>query len=963
MSGDPQIPYLSAKEVRQKFLDFFIQKYEHTFVPSSSVIPHEDPTLLFANAGMNQYKSIFQGTVDPNSHLATLKRAVNSQKCIRAGGKHNDLDDVGKDTYHHTFFEMLGNWSFGDFFKKEAIEWSWELLTKVYGLPEDRLYVTYFGGDASAGLEPDNEARDLWLALLPAERVLPFDMKDNFWEMGDTGPCGPCAEIHYDRVGGRDAASLVNMDDPDVLEIWNLVFMQFNRGDDGKLSVLPAKHIDTGMGFERITSVVQNKMSNYDTDVFTPFFDAIQKGTGCRAYTGKLGHEDSDGVDMAYRVVADHIRTLCIAIADGGLPGPSGRGYVLRRVVRRAIRYAAEKLKAEYGFFASLVAVVVDTLGDAFPELKKNPQMIKDVLLDEEQQFRKTLDRGRRLLLKSCEKATSNVISGDIAWQLYDTYGFPIDLTRLMAEEHNMVVDEEGYEAAKERAKELSRASGSSKESVIALDVHAIAELNKHPEIKPTDDSAKYNYERDESGNYVFHQSRGTIKAIMCGEKKDFVPEAKAGSRVGLLLDRTCFYAEQGGQSFDTGMMIKVEDDNCDFVVDDVQVFGGFVLHIGTINNGTWKVGEELELQISDFRRRPLMSNHTATHMLNFGLRKSLKTEVDQKGSLVAPDKLRFDFSSKAMNCAQIEETEKAVNELIEKKHPVYAEPATLSSAKKVNGLRAVFGEVYPDPVRVVSVGIPVETLLTDPSSPAGEATSVEFCGGTHLKNSADAEQFVIVSEDGIAKGIRRIVAFTGKEAKQAIAEADRYEAKIAALDTKNVAELGKSVSALTTEIDAATLPYLSKEKLRTQLKKLKKVFDDADKARKAAEVAKAVDMAKDLLEKEADKKTIVSELPLGSNTKALDGALKCLKLADKPAILFTADAGTGRVFVQSSVPKAFAAETGLKANLWFKAGVDKFGGKGGGKDITAMGSFEGSRNDMNEAIELCREFASKLNC
>ena len=386
----PEIPFTSKERtaywtvsrVRQTFLDYFCQEHQHTFIPSSSTIPHEDPTLLFANSGMTQFKPIFQGVIDPSAPLAKLTRAANSQKCIRAGGKHNDLEDVGKDVYHHTFFEMLGNWSFGNYFKKEAIEWAWRLLTEVYGMPKDRLYVTYFEGNDKLGLPVDTEAKELWMKVgVAPEHVLPFGMKENFWEMGETGPCGPCTEIHFDRIGGRDAGAFVNMDDPDVLEIWNLVFMQFNREADGSLKPLPAKHVDTGAGLERVTSVLQDKRSNYDTDVFVPIFAAIQAVTGARPYTGKVGKaEDVDGVDMAYRVIADHIRTLTFAISDGGIPSNEGRGYVLRRILRRAIRYAHEKLHAPPGAFATLVDVVVDNFGDAFPELRKAPHVVKEVL-------------------------------------------------------------------------------------------------------------------------------------------------------------------------------------------------------------------------------------------------------------------------------------------------------------------------------------------------------------------------------------------------------------------------------------------------------------------------------------------------------------------------------------------------------------------------------------------------------
>ncbi|RKP33534.1 alanyl-tRNA synthetase, partial [Dimargaris cristalligena] len=413
----------SAKNVRAEFIAFFQDQHDHTFFPSSSTVPLDDPTLLFSNAGMNQYKPVFQGTVDPASDMAKLKRAVNSQKCIRAGGKHNDLDDVGKDVYHHTFFEMLGNWSFGDYFKAEAIAMAWELLTKRFGLPADRLYVTYFGGDAKQGLEADLEARDLWLAQgLDPSRLLPFGCKENFWEMGEQGPCGPCSEIHFDRIGGRDASSLVNLDDPDVLEIWNLVFMQYNREADGSLQNLPNQHIDTGLGLERLVSVLQDKRSNYDTDLFTPLFAIIQQRTGARPYKGLVGADDTDGIDLAYRVIADHIRTLTFAISDGGVPSNEGRGYVLRRILRRGARYARKKFNVQLGsFFSSLVDTVVENMGDFFPEITRKADQVKEILNDEELSFNKTLDRGERLFLSSIAKAqeTGNTrVSGTDVWRL-----------------------------------------------------------------------------------------------------------------------------------------------------------------------------------------------------------------------------------------------------------------------------------------------------------------------------------------------------------------------------------------------------------------------------------------------------------------------------------------------------------------------------------------------------------------
>ncbi|RKO90945.1 alanyl-tRNA synthetase [Blyttiomyces helicus] len=582
-------------KVRQTFLDFFVKKNAHTHIVSSSTIPHDDPTLLFANSGMNQYKPIFQGTVDRNSDLGKLTRAANSQKCIRAGGKHNDLEDVGRDTYHHTFFEMLGNWSFGDYFKKEAIAMAWELLTIVYGLPKDRLYVTYFGGDEKMGLAPDEEAKKLWLDIgVPEDHILPGNSKDNFWEMGDQGPCGPCSEIHFDRIGGRNAAHLVNMDDPDVLEIWNLVFMQFNREADRSLRPLPNKHIDTGMGFERLVSILQDKRSNYDTDVFTGLFEAIRTLTGARPYAGKLGAEDVDGIDTAYRVVADHVRTLTFAISDGGVPSNEGRGYVLRRILRRGARYARKKFDYPIGsFFSTLVDTVVAELGEAFPEITKRVADVKEILDEEEQSFAKTLDRGEKLFgdyLSKAKTAGAPHLAGADVWRLYDTYGFPVDLTRLMAEESGLAVDESGFEKSQAEAKERSRASGGKeKGDIVALNVHDLAKLEKELSIERTDDTPKPRapLPLSDMSTYLKRLAIYAAGAFKTSLTADAFP-----GRFGIVTDRTNFYAEQGGQQYDTGTITI--DGVADFAVDDVQTFGGYVLHIGYLKYGALKVGDEV---------------------------------------------------------------------------------------------------------------------------------------------------------------------------------------------------------------------------------------------------------------------------------------------------------------------------------------------------------------------------------
>eukprot|EP00124_Ichthyophonus_hoferi_P004093 Ihof_evm2s411 gene=Ihof_evmTU2s411 len=916
----------TAQEVRSSFIRFYESK-EHLAVESSPVVPRNDPTLLFANAGMNQFKPIFLGTVEPNSDMAKYTRACDTQKCIRAGGKHNDLDDVGKDTYHHTFFEMLGSWSFGDYFKKEAIEWAWELLTKVYKLDPERLYVTYFGGNEAANLPEDTEARDFWLATgLDASRILPFDMKDNFWEMGETGPCGPCAEIHYDRIGGRNAADLVNMDDPNVLEIWNLVFMQFNRETDGSLKPLPNTHVDTGMGFERLVSVLQDKTSNYDTDVFTPLFEAIQAGTGARPYTGKVGKEDVDGVDMAYRVVADHIRTLTVAISDGGLPGNVGRNYVLRRIVRRAIRYSAEKLNAKPGFFASLVPVVVDLLGDSFSELKKDPGFVQEILMDEETTFRKTLDRGRRIFEQTADKEMDGVIPGTIAWRLYDTYGFPLDLVVLMAEERGMKVDLQGYEAAKEEAKLISQAGGSHKGDVVTLDVHAIADL-KARGVPATDDSPKYNYTKP-GQHYVFPPCSAKVVALYMDKKfVDEIPE-DSNKSVGVVLDRSNLYAEQGGQIYDTGFLSGAKDQ--EFTVRDCQVYGGYVLHVGVMTSGTLKVGSTITATIDEERRIPIMCNHTATHLLNYALREAVTKEADQKGSLVQAERLRFDFSyGKGVTVAQLAKVEEIVCKFVAENGVIYAQDAPLSVAKEVYGLRAVFGEVYPDPVRIVSVGFPVEDLMKDPANSLWQTSSVEFCGGTHVARSGDLQTFAVLSEEGIAKGIRRIVAVTGPAAKEAHELASYLKEKVKDASKLELQAINKAVILLTSEVDTSAIPILAKDQLRTQLKELKKKFDSWDKARKAAQVGEATDVAKKLCEAHRDAPFLVAQLEVGSNGKAMDGALKQFKSSapDMAVMLLSVDYDASKVTCMASVPKA-KVDSGLRADEWVASVSTLLGGK-----------------------------------
>jgi len=941
----------TGEEVRQAFVDFFCKQKEHVNIVSSATIPHNDPTLLFANAGMNQFKPIFLGTVDPNSDFGKLKRAANSQKCIRAGGKHNDLDDVGKDVYHHTFFEMLGNWSFGNYFKEEAIAWAWELLTGVYKIDPNRLYATYFRGDES--VPADNEAREIWLKYLPAERILPFDKKANFWEMGETGPCGPCTEIHFDRIGGRDAAHLVNLDDPNVLEIWNLVFIQFNRESDGSLRPLPNKHVDTGMGLERVTSVLQGVMSNYDTDLFQSIFAAIQAGTGVRPYTGKVGAEDVDGVDTAYRVVADHIRTLTIAISDGGLPDSVGRGYILRLILRRAIRFLEDKIHAPQFFFETLVDTVVAILGNSFPEIKRDPAYVKSVLHEEEASFRKTLARGERLFAIIVEKHKADkVIPGPAAWQLYDTYGFPIDLTKLMADERGFTIDRAGYEAAKAAA--IARSQGESKavDNLVDLDVHAISEL-KLQNVPETDESPKYNYQRDAQGVYSFPKSSAKILAIR--HNKTFVQSVTAeegGAEIGLILDATPFYAEQGGQIADHGFISS--EAGSDIFVSDVQKKGPYTLHIGSLNLGTVSVGDVVSCGIDETYRRPIMSNHTATHVLNYSLRNVIG-DSDQKGSLVDTEKLRFDFSAKkALDVEDIAKTEAIVNKVIGDNLPVFAKVAPLALSKEIEGVRAMFGEVYPDPVRVVSVGKSVEELLADPRNGSFSSYSVEFCGGTHLFNSGDIGSFRILSEDAISKGIRRIVGATGPLAAQATQLAAELEQQVH--DDATTAE----VNAWSAAIDKAVIPIVEKDRLRKRVNAIKVKLIEADKKRRAALAANAEKRADELIAAGVGS-FVVEILDVGADLKAVLNAVNKLKASAPQAslLLFSTDSSDDDFVCQAFVPKEVAASKGLKANEWIDSVKATFPAcKGGGRDDTAQLSGKGV-SQVSAAAELARQFAS----
>ncbi|KAG7346035.1 alanyl-tRNA synthetase [Nitzschia inconspicua] len=934
-------------KVRNTFIDFFVEKHGHVFWKSSPCVPVDDPTLLFTNAGMNQYKPLFLGTCDPSLPMASLKRAVNSQKCIRAGGKHNDLDDVGKDVYHHTFFEMLGNWSFGDYFKKEAIAMAWECLTEEFKLDKSRLYATYFGGDEFT--PPDDEARDIWLQYLPPERVLPFDAKDNFWEMGATGPCGPCTEIHYDRIGGRDASKLVNADLPDVIEIWNNVFIQFNREADGSLRPLPAQHVDTGMGFERLTSILQGVDSNYDTDIFMPLFAEIQLLTGNpEPYSGKVGAEDVGFKDMAYRVIADHIRTLSFAIADGAVPSNDGRGYVLRRVLRRAVRYGRQNLGAELGFFSKLVPKLVEVMGGVFPELMERQEYITAVIMEEEESFSRTLDKGLQKFKELSQNVGDDkVFSGEDAHFLYTSMGFPIDLTELMAEEEGLTVDIEGFEKKMKEEQELSAAAHVAKMAGgSGKDMRMVAEQTSYlvtRDVPATDDSSKYVWDQALEGC--------TVKALFIGrgeteDKIGFVDSiTKESSTVGVILDKSSFYAEAGGQIYDIGEIKS--SSGATVKVTNVQLYGQFVLHIGEVIEGTFTVGDTVSCSVDYERRRPIASNHTMTHVLNYALREVLvkrptaegkapSTDVDQKGSLVDEVKSRFDFSWNAgLTPEQLAEVEAICQERIDKEVPVDAYVAPLKDAEKISSLRAVFGEKYPDPVRVVAVTpVKIPEILSNPQDAMWNEYSVEFCGGTHLTNTKEAEAIVLLNEEGIAKGIRRIVFVTKEDAKKAIADANEFEIKLNAGAKLQAEELEAAVKSLTQELDALVISTVKKTAFRETLAKMLKQVLAWKKERLAGQADEIQAMALAAGEA-ADGNKVVFRFDFGLDMKLAKKVTTAFTKAikDKAIMIISADSDSDRFLVMAVASKGVDVD----CKAWCTASTEGTDAKGGGKKDSAQ--------------------------
>lgn len=702
---------MKSQEIRSKFLNFFESK-QHTIVQSAPMVLKDDPTLMFVNAGMAPFKEYFLGNGQPKNN-----RLADTQKCLRVSGKHNDLEEVGYDTYHHTLFEMLGNWSFGDYFKKEAIAWAWELLTEVYGIDKDILYVTVFEGSQEDNLEMDTEAYDIWKQYISEDRILKGSKKDNFWEMGDQGPCGPCSEIHVDirkaeekaKISGKD---LVNQEHPEVVEIWNLVFMQYNRKANGTLVSLPNKHIDTGMGFERLCMVLQGVRSNYDTDVFTPIIREIETITN-KSY-GK-----TDQVDIAIRVISDHVRAVAFSIADGQLPSNTGAGYVIRRILRRAVRYGFTFLDKKEPFIYYLVDVLSKKMGEAFPELKSQKQLIENVIKEEEQSFLRTLEQGLILLNNIVDEAKGDTISGEKAFELYDTYGFPIDLTALILSEKNLKLDVNGFEAELQKQKERSRAAGK----------------------MSTDDWTMLDDDSEEE--FVGYDTLESTVKITRYRK---VVSKKDGEMYQLVFNSTPFYPEGGGQVGDKGYLEDIHGDVVYIV--DTKKENNVILHF--TKNLPNHVTETFKAVVDAEQRFRTECNHTATHILHQALRDILGTHVEQKGSAVHANYLRFDFSHfSKVTPEELKDVEDFVNARIAGKLPLVEKRNVPKEEAIADGAMSLFGEKYGDTVRSIRFG-----------------QSIELCGGTHVKNTADIWHFKIVSEGAVAAGIRRIEAITNDAVK-----------------------------------------------------------------------------------------------------------------------------------------------------------------------------------------------------
>jgi alanyl-tRNA synthetase len=878
---------LSAKQIRSGFIEFFKGK-EHVFVPSSPIVPRDDETLLFTNAGMNQFKDIFLGLRPPE-----WGRAVNSQKCLRVSGKHNDLEEVGKDTYHHTFFEMLGNWSFNDYFKAEAIAWAWELLTKVWGINPDQLWASVFAGDDADGLPRDDEAAGLWTKLTPIahERVVAFGKKDNFWEMGESGPCGPCSEIHIDLgpqacdmkgVAGHECQ--VNGDCARFIELWNLVFIQYNRQPTGKLVSLSARYIDTGAGLERIVAVLQNKRSNYDTDLFMPIIERTSEMSG-RKYTSQLGNK----TDNAFRVIADHSRTLVFAITDGATPSNEGRGYVIRRILRRASRFGRE-LDLHEPFLYKLVPVVVDCLGDAFPEIRERADHVSTVIQSEEVSFGRTLDRGLEIFTVAANRAAktpAKIIGGDDAFQLYDTYGFPPDLTRLMAQERGLKVDLDRFDELMEVQRQMARAAQKS-DSLLA----GLSDI----ELPATEDLHKYHADRCDAVILGWIDAEGF-------KRQGKVP---AQTEVGLVLDKTCFYAEAGGQVGDIGIIMA---NGSQFLVQATMKIANSVVHRGKLAEGSLSVGQNVTAIVSA-DRNSTRKNHTATHVLQWALQQVLGKSAAQQGSYVGPDYLRFDFTyPKAPTKEEIREAERLVREKIATDEPVTWAVLPREQAEKL-GAMALFGEKYGSEVRVVCLGASDKDRID-------EAFSREFCGGTHVDRLGSIGGFKVLKEESVSAGVRRITALTGS-------------ALIAYLE-----RAGEIVDQLSAQLQVSTDKVADRvTQLVEDNKRLTKQLKTASKTGGPDTMAEARSLL-DAGEKINGSAVVVGRLSTTSIDRARE-AIDMLKKKAGSAAIVLAFEEDGKVMLLAGVTDDLIGK-GLKAGDLVKTIAPIVDGGGGGKPQMAQ--------------------------
>ena len=876
-----EAPSRTSRQIRQDFLDFF-ETRQHTIVPSASLMP-DAPNLLFTNAGMNQFVPIFLG--EQNSPY-TPGRAADTQKCIRAGGKHNDLEDVGMDTYHHTFFEMLGNWSFGDYFKKESIKWAWELITGTWGFPIKRLYATvYKPGDGDPG-EFDQEAYDYWAEIFttagldPTVHIVNGNKKDNFWMMGDTGPCGPCSELHIDLTPEGDTkGSLVNADSGQCIEIWNLVFIQYNANEDGTFAPLAAKHVDTGMGFERVAAIIQTTqnftnfskpVSNYDTDVFSPIFTELEKLSGKR-YASTLPDgepNEQEQIDIAFRVIGDHIRTLSFSIADGILPGNNDRNYVLRRILRRAVRYG-RTLGFQEPFFYKLVDVLAHSMGEFFPELQQRRELVQQTIRTEEESFNKTLDRGIELFREEANSLSNTKdLSGEFAFKLYDTYGFPLDLTELMAREAGLSVNTAGFETLMKQQRERARAA--QKKEVIS-----ISSLSS-----------------DVQTEFVGFDQLTADATVL-----EVVDEKK---RTGIVLDRSPFYAEMGGQVGDTGTL-TIGDQT--WQITDTQKAGDAFLHF-VKGDGTPEQGAAAQLTVDAAHRAAIQRHHTVTHLFHWALHQVTSPDASQKGSYVGPDKLTFDFNSQALTAQQVTDIETLANERILENTTVSWTEVPHSKVTKRDDIMQFFGDKYGHAVRVVQIG---------GESGALNGYSMELCGGTHTRATGEIGLFRITAESAIAAGVRRIEATAGLiAAEQARADADRIGA---------IAEqLNSPVKDLEKKIEQA---LEQSKKLEKQLKGLQK----SQAANTAKELATQADTSGAVPFIAANLGSVD-----GSFAQAVADALK----GQFEGVVVLGGASNGTVALVASVPDSLTDKAQAGRIIQFIAPI--VGGKGGGKPTQARG-------------------------